>query len=102
MADEQVTKGQWSDVDYALTTVDNPFDPFTEFNAWYAFDTSHGYHSAGLLARVSRSSDDLSEADQHAAEQEAVDEIVRENVSGMHRKVSRFDSIKGANPTGGA
>ncbi len=102
MADDVVAKGQWSDVDYALTTVDNPFDPFTQFNAWFAFDTSHGYHSAGLLARVARSSDDLSDADQHAAVQEAIDEIVSMNVSGMHRKVSRLDSIKGANPTGGA
>jgi hypothetical protein len=93
---------QWDDVDYALTTVDNPFNPFTEFAAWYGYDTTHGYHSAALLARVARSSDDLSDADQHIAVQQAIDEIVRMNVSGMHRKISRSDSIKGANPTGGA
>lgn len=98
----QATAGQWDDVEYALTTVDNPFDPFTEFNAWYAYDTSHGYHSASLLARVARSSDDLSDADQHVAVQEAIDEIVRENVSGMHRKISRSDSIMRTSPTGGA
>jgi hypothetical protein len=38
-AETQATAGQWDDVEYALTTVDNPFDPFTEFNAWYAYDT---------------------------------------------------------------
>lgn len=88
--DDTVSTGQWSDVDYALTTVDNPFDPFTEFDAWYAFDNSHGYHSAALLARIARSSDDLSDADQHAAVQQAIDDIVTENVSGMHRKVTRI------------
>jgi hypothetical protein len=86
-------KGQWSDVEYALTTVDNPFDPFTQFDQWFGFDTTHGYHSASLLARIARSSDDLSDADQHAAIQEAIDEIVRENVSGMHRKVSRSEMV---------
>ena|SRR5436190_1707108 len=99
MADEAATgKGQWTDVEYALTTVDNPFDPFTEFAQWYAYDTTHGYHSAGLLARVARSSDELSDADQHAAIQEAIDEIVRENFSGMHRKVSR-SGTKGTTQT---
>lgn len=94
MADDTNTsdvtgKGQWSDVDYALTTIDNPFDPFTQFVAWYGFDIAHGYHSAELLARIARSSDDLSDADQHAAVQSAIDEIVKLNVSGMHRKVAR-------------
>lgn len=86
-----MSEGQWSNVEYALTTVDNPFDPFTQFNQWFAFDTTHGYHSSSLLARIARSSDDLSDADQHVAIQEAIEEIVIENVSGMHRKVSRSD-----------
>jgi hypothetical protein len=88
-AETEVSKGQWSDVDYALTTTDNPFSPFDNFAAWYAFDIAHDYHSAELLARVARSSLDLSDADQHAIEQQAIDEIVSENVSGMHTKVAR-------------
>lgn len=93
-----------SDVEYALTTVDNPFDPFTQFTQWYAFDTTRGYHSAELLARVARSSDDLSDADQHAAIQSAIDEIVTENISGMHRKVARTGGEQTDQPsqTGGA
>lgn len=78
-------------VGYMLTTVDNPFNPFTEFMEWHSFDTSLGYHSAALLARIVASSDELSDADQHAAIQAAIDEIIRENVSGMHCKVSETD-----------
>lgn len=70
-----------------LTTVDNPFDPFTQFDEWYRFDTSAGYNTSALLARVVRTSDELSEPDDSAAIEAAIDEIVRENVSGMHRKV---------------
>jgi hypothetical protein len=72
---------------YMLTTVDNPWDPFTQFDQWYTWDVANGYHSSALLARVTRTSDELSEADQHFAIQVAIDEIVQENVSGMHRKV---------------
>jgi len=70
-----------------LTTVDNPFDPFTQYDEWYRFDTSAGYNSCALLARIVRTSDELSEPDDSAAIEAAIDEIVRENVSGMHRKV---------------
>lgn len=75
-----------------LTTVDNPYDPFTEFDEWYQFDTSAGYHSSALLARIVRTSDELSDADQSVAIELAIDEIVRENVSGMHRKVTASDA----------
>lgn len=71
-----------------LTTVDNPNNPHTDFDAWYAYDEAHGHHSTQLLARIVRTSDDLSEADQDAAIEAAIDEIVRENASGMHTKIS--------------
>lgn len=70
-----------------LTTVDNPYDPFTQFDEWYAYDESKGYHTTSLLARITRTSHELSEPDQSLAIEQAIDEIVFENVSGMHRKV---------------
>lgn len=72
-----------------LTTFDNPFDPFTQFNAWYSFDLSAGYHTTALLARILVTSDELSEADQDLAYNLAVAEIIKENVSGMHRTVTK-------------
>jgi len=72
-----------------LTTVDNPFDPFTQFNEWLAYDRRLGYNTPSLLARVCHTSDELTDADQSLAIQQAIDEIVRENVSGVHRKVER-------------
>lgn len=75
-----------------LTTVDNPYDPFTQYEEWYAFDIRAGYHSTELLARIVVTSDELSDADQSVAIELAIDEIVRENVSGMHRKVTASDA----------
>lgn len=73
---------------HMLTTVDNPYDPFTQYDEWWAFDQSAGYYTNELLARIAITSSELSETDQDVAMEEAIDEIVRENVSGMHKKVA--------------
>ena len=75
-----------------LTTFDNPHSPFDDFEAWYNFDTTHDYGTLALLARIAKSSPDLSDADQALAIEQAIDEIVKENVSGMHKKVSKIIS----------
>ena len=75
--------------EYMLTTVDNPFNPFTEFDQWLTYDIQMGYNTASFLDRVAIISPDLSEPDQALAIQNAIDQIVQENVSGMWKKVSR-------------
>jgi hypothetical protein len=75
--------------EHMLTTVDNPFDPFTQFDEWFAFDQRSGYFTTELLARVVNTSDELSEPDQSQAIEDAIDEIVNENVLGLYRKVEQ-------------
>lgn len=75
--------------EYMLTTVDNPFDPFTQWDEWFVWDQAAGYHTPGLLARIAKTSDELSDADQYQAIQYAINEIVRENVLGVFKKVKR-------------
>jgi hypothetical protein len=72
-----------------LTTVDNPHDPFDEYSAWFAYDASSGYHTPSFLARILKDSDQLSEADEEAEIEKAIDEVVKENVLGIYRKVTR-------------
>lgn len=76
-------------IESMLTTVDNPYDPFEEYDEWYAYDFRHGHHTPALLARVAVVSDELSDEDIDLAIEQAIDEIVRENVSGVHRKVTK-------------
>ena len=72
-----------------LTTVDNPYSPFDEWDAWFQFDLAAGYNTPGLLARIAKMSHEISEKDLDLAIMSAIDEIVRENVSGVHRKISK-------------
>lgn len=76
-------------MDSMLTTTDNPFDPFTQFEEWYAFDESKGHHTCGYLARITKSSDELSQEDEDLAIEAAIDEIVKFNVFGIYKKVTR-------------
>jgi hypothetical protein len=88
MANDTVVSDEESSVGgYMLTTVDNPFSPFTQWVEWYAYDVASGHHTCALLARIVVTSDELSYGDQVIATQDAIDEIVRENVSGLHRKI---------------
>lgn len=73
---------------HMLTTIDNPFNPFTDFNEWYAWDFAAGYHTPEYLARIVITSDELSEADQAQAVEMAINEIVKMNVLGIYRKIT--------------
>lgn len=70
-----------------LTTLDNPYNPHTHYAEWYAWDVQAGYNTCALLARVTITSDDMSEADQDLAIETAMDEIISENLFGDYAKV---------------
>lgn len=73
--------------EHMLTTVDNPYNPTTQFDEWNAWDMQAGHHTLAFLARIVKTSNDLSEADQAQAIEYAIDEIIQENVSGLYRRV---------------
>ncbi len=73
--------------DVMLTTIDNPYNPFTQFDRWYVFDCQKGYDTCAILARISRNSDELSEADQEIAIEEATSEKPVFNASVKNNKV---------------
>lgn len=72
-----------------LTTIDNPHSPFDDFAAWYTFDVQSGYNTSAFLGRVTKSSQELSDSDYDLAIEQAIDEIISENVLGIYVKVQR-------------
>lgn len=73
----------------ALTTFDNPFDPFVDFNSWFLFDEEKGYHSCGYLDRIAKTSDQLSEAENDLEIERAIDEIIKYDFMNIYKKVKR-------------
>jgi len=76
-------------IESLLTTVDNPHDPFEDYDSWYQWDSRSGYHTPEMLARIAKVSVETSDTDQAKAIEDAIDECVKLNVTGMFRKVTR-------------
>lgn len=76
--------------EFMLSLATNPHDPFREYEEWKKFDTSEGYDTAGLLARLVSSSDALSPADQELAVEQAIESILSNpSFTGLYKKVER-------------
>lgn len=76
---------------YALTTYDNPFDPFEQFTSWFLFDVEKGYNSSAYLARVARTSDSLSDEENNLEIERAIDEIIKCDFMNIYKKVQQKD-----------
>lgn len=61
-----------------LTTYDNKFDPFDEWEKWYDFDTDlqHPHNTCAYLARMTDASPEMSQADQELATLIAMQKII--------------------------
>lgn len=75
----------------ALTTFDNPFDPFEQFTSWFLFDVEKGYNSSSYLARIAKLSDDLSEEETDIEVERAIDEIIKYDFMNIYKKVWQKD-----------
>ena len=73
----------------ALTTFDNPFDPFERFSDWFLFDVGKGYNTCSRLARIANISDELSEKEVDEEIERAIDEIIKYDFMNIYKKVKR-------------
>lgn len=71
----------------ALTTFDNPFNPFENFNEWFAFDIQHGYNTCGKLMRIANIENNMSEVEYNNEIERAIDEIIQYDFVELYRKV---------------
>jgi len=71
-----------------LTTIDNPFDPFNQYKEWNIYDISHEHYSAAYLARIVKTSNDLTEETESLEIERAIDEIIKEDLFGKYKKVT--------------
>ena len=66
-----------------LTTYDNPYSPFDQFNDWLLFDIQMGYNSCDRLGRIVKLEDDMSDVEREKAMQAAIDEIIKYDDAGI-------------------
>lgn len=73
----------------ALTTIDNPYNPFEQFIPWFLFDVEKGYNSSSYLGRIARTSDSLSEEENDREVERAIDEIIKYDARNIYVKVKQ-------------
>lgn len=72
-----------------LTTIDNPYNPFDDFDNWYKFDMDHGYGTCSYLARIARTSDQLTDKENEREIERAIDEIIKYDFLNQYVKVKQ-------------
>jgi hypothetical protein len=70
-----------------LSTIDNPFNPFTQWDEWKRYDEDKKHFSCSLLDRIATTSYEQTEEDYNKALEDAIDEILKYNVNGLYTKV---------------
>jgi hypothetical protein len=76
-------------MEHMLTTIDNPFDYFTQFDEWLIFDKQKGYNSCEKLARIAQIKDEMTSIEEDAEIERAIDEIIKHDILNVFKKASR-------------
>lgn len=71
----------------ALTTFDNPYNPFEQFDSWNRFDMEHDYCTCAYLGRIARTSDQFTEQENDVEIERAIDEIIKYDFRNIYKKV---------------
>lgn len=74
-----------------LTTIDNPFNPFTQYDEWRRYDEDEGYFTNEYLARIATVSYEMPQEVYDQEFTRAIDEIVNLNILGIYKKVTPED-----------
>lgn len=69
-------------MDKMLTTMDNPYNPHDEYDAWMLWDQSHGYYTAEYVDRLMQENE-LDDEDVNNL-QKVYDEIIDFNITGNY------------------
>ena len=77
--------------DYLLTTIDNPYNPWTNWDQWYDYDQRMDYCTCSYLARVMSVTDAMTDVELDREYEFAMDEIIKYDVIGHYSKIKKSD-----------
>lgn len=75
-----------------LSTIDNPFNYFKEFDDWFNFDCQKGYYSCSKLARLTNFTENMSQKEIDEEIERAIDAFLEVDFTGMFCKVEKESS----------
>ena len=78
---------------FMLTTFDNPYDPFEQFNEWFMFDVEKGYYSCNKLARIANVTDEMTQKEIEEETNRAIEVIIDNDITNTYKKFFEKDNI---------
>ena len=76
-------------IQYMITTNDNPFSPFDDFDNWFQFDTQKDHYSFSVLMREAVLQDDMTELEYNAEISRAIEEIIKNDFTDTFMKATK-------------
>lgn len=70
-----------------ITTTDNPFDPFDDYNSWFMFDVEKGYYTSSKIARLTKTTEDMTEKEENEAIERAIDRLIEIDPLDIYTKI---------------
>lgn len=78
--------------EYAVTTMDNPWNPFTYPDEWLDWDTKYGYSTNEWLALYALTSSSLDDETNEHLVNDGVNDFLAANPLGIHYKVYKEEA----------
>lgn len=75
----------------ALTTIDNPYNPFDDFTSWLMFDIEKGYNTCGRLARLANLKEEMTEKEQKIEIENAINRLIELDPTDLYKKITKED-----------
>lgn len=72
---------------FGVTTIDNPYDYFTQFRQWYLYDVEKGYNTCERLSKLAKLSQDMTQKEEIEAAEKAIDKLIELDFLQIYRKV---------------
>ena len=82
---------------YMLTTLDNPFDPFEDFTAWFMFDCEKGHNTSSRLARIAKIDSEMTQKEVDDEMDRAMDLIVKYDFEDKYIKIQEKQTATATN-----
>ena len=82
------------ETEYMLSTVDNPYNPFDQFNLWLMFDKEKGYDSCERLARFVHLKEEMTQKEIEEEIDRAMNELINLDFTNTFIKVTKETVIK--------
>ena len=80
--------------EYMLSTIDNPWNPFKNFDEWLQFDLSHSYNTLAYVARIAKTDSEMDDKTYSDQVNKAIDDILKYNPLPIYIRVSEETDTK--------